>query len=294
MKNDTYGKKTYTEKKKNHPSSERREHSFSHPSGVHAAEQQEEQTEAVQQYVFGRNAVLELLRSGCAVDKLYVRKNGDRTGSISLIVAEALERSVPVVEIEGSKLDRMAEGANHQGVIASAAAKEYCTVADILAVAEERGEKPLIVMADGIEDPQNLGTLIRVCECAGVHGLIIPKRHAVGLTETAAKASAGAISHLAIAKVSNLAQTVDELKKQGIWVFAAEAGGVPYEACDMRCPTLIIMGSEGFGVSRLLREKSDYQISIPMYGKINSLNVSTAAAIIIHEAARQIRRDAKE
>ncbi len=242
------------------------------------------------QLIVGRNAVAELLRTDRAIDKLYVRKEGDRTGSISVIVAEALAKGIPVVEIEGSKLDLMARGVAHQGVIASAAAKEYCTVDDIFAIAEERGEKPLIVMADGIADPQNLGTLIRVCECAGVHGLILPKRHAVGLTEVVAKASAGAIAHLAVAKVTNLAQTVDEMKKRGVWVFAAEAGGTSYDACDMNCPTLIIMGSEGFGVSRLLREKSDYQISIPMYGKVNSLNVSTAAAIIIHEAARQCRR----
>jgi 23S rRNA (guanosine2251-2'-O)-methyltransferase len=192
-----------------------------------------------------------------------------------------------VVEIEGAKLDAMARGVPHQGVIASAAAKEYCSIEDILAIARERGEKPLIVMADGIEDPQNLGTLIRVCECAGVHGLLLPKRHSVGLTEIAARASAGAIAHLAIAKVGNLVQAAEELKKQGLWVFAAEAGGCSYDACDMTCPALIIMGSEGFGVSRLLREKSDYQVSVPMYGHVNSLNVSTAAAVIIHEAARQ-------
>lgn len=242
------------------------------------------------QIVAGRNAVLELIRSGATVDKLYVRKGGDRSGSISLIVAEALKRSIPVVEIEPSKLDLMAGGVAHQGAVASCAAKEYCTVEDILKIAEEKGEKPFLVMADGIEDPQNLGALIRVCECAGVHGLILPKRHAVGLTEAVAKASAGALAHLAVAKVVNLAQTVDELKEQGVWVFAAEAGGDDYDATDMTCPTLIIMGSEGFGVSRLLRDKSDYQVSIPMAGLVNSLNVSTAAAVIIHEAARQRRK----
>lgn len=257
------------------------------------APMQEGAGEESTQLIFGRNAVLELLRADRAIDKLYVRKDGERSGSISLIVAEALARSIPVVEVEAFKLNRMAGGGNHQGVIASAAAKEYCSVQDILDIARERGEKPLIVMADGIEDPQNLGTLIRVCECAGVHGLILPKRHAVGLTEVCAKASAGAIAHLAIAKVTNPSQTVDELKKEGIWVFAAEAGGQPYETCDMNCPALIIMGSEGFGVSRLLKEKSDYLVSIPMYGLVNSLNVSTAAAIIIHEAARQCRRQGR-
>jgi len=250
---------------------------------------QEESTPSVRP-VAGRNAVLELIRSERTVDKLYLRKDGDRTGSIQLIVAEALKRSIPVVEVEASKLDRMAGGVNHQGVVASAAAKEYSTVDEILALAEERGEKPFLVMADGIEDPQNLGSLIRVCECAGVHGLILPKRHAVGLTEVVAKASAGALAHLLIAKVTNLAQTVDELKEKGIWVYAAESGGCAYEECNMTGASLIILGSEGFGVSRLLRDKSDFQVSIPMYGQVNSLNVSTAAAIIIHEAARQSHR----
>ncbi len=242
------------------------------------------------QFFAGRNAVLELLKSGRAVDKVYVRRDGERTGSISLIVAEALGKGIPVVEVEVSKLDFMANGVNHQGVVASAAAKEYCTVEEILAIAKERGEAPFLVMADGIEDPQNLGTLIRVCECAGVHGLIIPTRRSVGLTEVVAKASAGAISHMAIAKVGNFSQTIEKLKEQGLWIYAAEADGVPYDEVDMTGPAVILMGSEGFGVQQNHRANSDFTVSIPMYGQVNSLNVSTAAAVIIHAAARQRRK----
>jgi 23S rRNA (guanosine2251-2'-O)-methyltransferase len=192
--------------------------------------------------------------------------------------------------VENTKLDRMAGGQPHQGVIASAALKDYATVEDMLKLAEERGEKPLLILADGIEDPQNLGALLRVAECSGAHGVIIPKRHAVGLTEAVGRASAGAVEHVPVAKVTNLAQTVEELKEKGLWIFAAEAGGEAYYRTDMTCGAAIILGSEGFGVSRLLKDRSDYLISIPMYGSINSLNVSTAGAVILCEAARQ-RRD---
>ncbi len=241
-------------------------------------------------YVIGRNAVSELLKSGRDIDKIYIKK-GERTGSITVIAAEAIKRGITIVEVEGTKLDKMSGGQPHQGVCASAATKDYSTVDDILEVAKERGEKPFIVIADGIEDPQNLGALIRAAECAGAHGLIIPKRRAVGLTETVGRASAGAIEHLAVAKVTNLAQTVDELKEKGLWIFAAEAGGTAHYDTDMNCPAAIILGSEGFGVSRLLKDKSDFTVSIPMYGKINSLNVSSAGAVILSEAARQ--RNAK-
>ena len=237
-------------------------------------------------YVIGRNAVSELLKSGRDIDKIYVKK-GERTGSITVIAAEAIKRSIPLVEVETPKLDAMAGGQPHQGVIASAAYKEYATVEDMLRLAETRGEKPLLILADGIEDPQNLGALLRVAECAGAHGVIIPKRRAVGLTEAVGRASAGAVEHVPVAKVTNLAQTVDELKEKGLWIFAAEAGGASYAETDMTCAAAVILGSEGFGVSRLLKDKSDYRISIPMYGSINSLNVSTAGAVILCEAARQ-------
>ena len=238
--------------------------------------------------VVGRNAVRELLKSGRAIDKLLVQR-GEREGSITVLVSEAIARGIPVIECEKQKLDELSLGAPHQGMIAMAAEKEYVTVDDILAIAEERGEKPLIVISDGITDPHNLGALIRCAEGAGAHGLIIPKRRAVGLTPVVSKASAGAIEHLAVAKVSNIAQTVAELQEKGVWVYAAEAGGQAYYETDFRGPCALVFGSEGDGVSRIVKEKADRITSIPMYGQVNSLNVSTAAAVILCEAAKQHR-----
>lgn len=238
--------------------------------------------------VAGRNAVSELLKSGRAIDKVYVRK-GEREGSVTVIVAKAIEKGIPVVEVELSKLDFISGGANHQGIVAMAAMKEYVSVDDILDIAEKRGEKPLIVIADSIEDPHNLGALIRCAECAGAHGIIIPKRHAVGITPAVYKSSAGAIEYMAVAKVSNIATTIEYLKEKGLWIFACEAGGTPYYETDFNCPCAIILGSEGNGVGRLIKERSDFTISIPMYGKVNSLNVSTAASVILCHAARMQR-----
>lgn len=245
-------------------------------------------TEPVPGAVIGRNAVRELLKSGRTVDKLLVRR-GDREGSIVVLVAEAVKNGIPVVEVSAAKLDDMSGGGNHQGVLAMAAEKEYTDVDSILAIAESRGEKPLLVIADGIEDPWNLGALIRCAECAGVHGILIPKRHAVGLTPAVSKASAGAIEHMAIAKIPNVAAAVEDLKKRGIWVFASEAGGTDFYDVDFNVPCAIVFGSEGDGISRLVKEKSDFLISIPMYGHVNSLNVSTAASVILSRAARQQR-----
>lgn len=238
--------------------------------------------------VAGRNAVRELLKSGRSVDKIFV-KQGGREGSIVVIVAEAVNRKIPVIETTQDKLSQMAGGAHHQGVVALAAEKQYTDVEGILRIAKERGEMPLIVIADGIEDPQNLGALIRCAECAGAHGIIIPKRRAVGLTPIVAKASAGAIEHMAVAKVTNLADTIEKLKKEGIWVFAAEAGGTPYYEADFKVPAAIVLGSEGFGVGRLIKERADLTVSIPMYGQVNSLNVSAAASVILCHAARMQR-----
>ncbi|MBR5871335.1 MAG: 23S rRNA (guanosine(2251)-2'-O)-methyltransferase RlmB [Clostridia bacterium] len=235
--------------------------------------------------VVGRNAVRELLKSGRAVDKIFVRK-GDREGSITMLVAQAIERKIPVLEVERQKLDAYACGLPHQGIVAMAAQKEYCSVEDILAIAEERGEMPLIIIADGINDPNNLGAMIRCAEGAGAHGLIIPKRHAVGVSPAVTKASAGAVEHMAIAKVTNLAQTIADLKERGIWTYAAEAGGTPYYDVDYKNPCALVFGSEGEGVSRLVKESCDFIVSIPMYGHVNSLNVSTASAVIINEAKR--------
>ena len=236
--------------------------------------------------VIGRNAVRELLKSDREIDKILVRR-GDREGSIVVLVAQAIERGIPVVEVDKDKLDHMAGFAPHQGIVAMAAQKDYCTPEDILEIARERGEAPLIVIADGITDPYNLGALIRCAEGCGAHGLIIPKRRAVGLTPLVSKASAGAIEHLPIAKVANIASTVTMLKKKGVWVYAAEAGGTPYYDVDFTGPAAIIFGSEGNGVSEINKQNSDIIVSIPMFGKVNSFNVSTAAAVLLAEASKQ-------
>ena len=236
--------------------------------------------------VIGRNAVRELLRSEREVDKLLVQK-GERTGSITVLVAQAIERGIPVIETDKNRLDAIADFAPHQGVIAYAAEKEYCTVEDILDLAKEAGVPPLIVICDGITDPYNLGSIIRSAECCGAHGIIIPKRRAVGLTPLVTKASAGAIEHMAVAKVANIASTVEMLKERGVWVYAAEAGGQSLYDTDFKGACAIVMGSEGDGVSPLVRKLCDATVSIPMYGLVNSFNVSTAAAILLAEVAKQ-------
>ncbi len=240
--------------------------------------------------IIGRNAVRELLKSERSIDKILVQK-GERTGSIVVLVAEAIEKNIPVIESEKSKLDELAGFAPHQGIIAYAAEKEYCTVEDILQIAADRGEAPLLVICDGITDPYNLGAIIRSAECCGAHGVIIPKRRAVGLTPLVTKASAGAIEHMAIAKVTNIAATVESLKKAGVWTFAAEAGGTPLHQTDFTGPCAIIMGSEGDGVSQLVQKTCDAIVSIPMYGEVNSFNVSAAAAILLCEASRQHHKE---
>ena len=240
--------------------------------------------------VIGRNAVRELLRSDRTVDKLLVRR-GDREGSIVALVAEAVEKNIPIVEVDKAKLDSLAGFVPHQGVIAMVAQKDYCSVEDILAIANQRGEAPFIVIADGITDPYNLGALIRCAEGCGAHGLIIPRRRAVGLTALVAKSSAGAMEHLAVAKVANIHQTVLDLQKEGIWVYAAEAGGSAHYDTNFSGPCALVMGSEGEGVSRVVKETCDGIVSIPMYGHVNSFNVSTAASVILAEIARQHHKE---
>ncbi len=240
--------------------------------------------------VIGRNAVRELLRTDRTVDKLLVRR-GDREGSIVALVAEAVEKNIPIVEVDKAKLDSLAGFVPHQGVIAMVAQKDYCTVEDILAIAAERGEVPFIVIADGITDPYNLGALIRCAEGCGAHGLIIPRRRAVGLTALVAKSSAGAMEHLAVAKVANIHQTVLDLQKEGIWVYAAEAGGSAHYDTNFKGPCALVMGSEGDGVSRVVKDTCDGIVSIPMYGHVNSFNVSTAASVILAEIARQHHKE---
>ena len=236
--------------------------------------------------VSGRNAVKELLSSGRAVEKMFVQ-TGDREGSVKMLVAIAVERKIPIFDADKTKLDRMSGGARHQGVVCVAAEREYYSVEDILDYAKERGEAPFIVILDGVEDPHNLGAIIRSAECTGAHGVIIPKRRAVGLTTTVAKASAGAIEHMRVCKVTNLAQTLDELKEKGLWLYAADMGGESYYSLDMKGAVGLVLGSEGFGISRLVKEKCDFVVSIPLYGSVNSMNVSCAASVILADIARQ-------
>lgn len=236
--------------------------------------------------VFGRNAVKELLASGKDIDKIMVAR-GDRDGSISVLVAQALERGIPLLEVDRKKLDLLCADGAHQGILAMAALATYVDVTDILDYAASRGEAPMLVICDGIEDPHNLGAIIRSAECAGFHGLIIPKRHSATLTATVAKASAGAISHLRIAKVANIASTIDALKKQNVWVYCADMDGTPYYETDMRGALAIVLGNEGEGTSRLVEEKCDFRLSIPLYGHVDSMNVSAAAAVLLCEAAKQ-------
>ncbi len=247
-----------------------------------APERVSEEREALA--VGGRNAARELLASGRDIDKIFVAK-GDREGSILSLIAEARSRSIPVVEVDRRRLDSLVGHPHHQGIAVSAAMVNYCEVEDILRLAEERGEPPFLIVADGIEDPHNLGAIIRTAECCGAHGLILAKRHAAGITPIVAKASAGAVAHLPIARVSNLACTVDDLKEKGIWFYAADMDGTPYDKIDFGGPCALVLGSEGSGISRLVREKCDFVASIPIYGQVNSLNVSAAAAILLAQIA---------
>ena len=271
-------------KKSNYRNSSKNEYKPYRKEERHSSEEETENGAVV-----GRNAVRELLKSERGIEKIYVKKGGSHEGSITVLVAEAIERGIPVVETEAQKLDFIAEGANHQGIVAIASMKEYSTIDDMIDLANERGEKPLIVIADSIEDPHNLGALIRCAECAGAHGIVIPKRRAVGVTPTVYKSSAGAIEHMLIAKVSNIATTIEQLKKKGLWVFTCEAGGTDYYTTDFDCACAVVLGSEGNGVSKIVKDNSDYIISIPMFGKVNSLNVSTAASVILCHVARKQR-----
>ena len=236
--------------------------------------------------VSGRNAVRELLMGERDIDKIFVQR-GEREGSITQILGIAAEKKIPIIEVEKSKLDNMTAGGRHQGVVALAAEHNYSTVDEIFEYAKEKGEKPFIIMLDGVEDPHNLGAIIRSAECCGAHGIIIPKRRAVGLTPTVSKAAAGATEYMKVARVTNLAQTIEELKEKGMWIYAADMGGEEYYKADLTGNVCVVMGSEGFGISRLVREKCDFTLSIKLCGRVNSMNVSCAAAIIFAEIARQ-------
>ena len=246
--------------------------------------------DANENVVVGRNAVTELLKSGRGIDKIYVQ-DGEREGSVTVIIAEAAKRGIPVTDADRRKLDMLAGGVAHQGVAALASEIEYSSLEDILDVAASRGEKPFVVIADSVNDPYNLGAIMRSACCAGAHGLIIPKRRAVSVTPAVIKASAGASEHLAVARVPNLAAAIETLKKNNIWIYALEADGEPYyrkDFSDTGCA--LVLGSEGDGLSRIVRESADFVVSVPMYGGVGSLNVSAAAAVVLFEAARQRHR----
>ena len=238
----------------------------------------------------GRNAVIEALRAGIAIDKVFIAK-GETDRTLRYIASTARAAGVAVVDADRRKLDAMSLTNAHQGVIAQAACKEYAAISDILEAAEIKGEEPLIIICDGIEDPHNLGAIIRTAEAAGAHGVVIPKRRSAGLTATVAKASSGAVYHIAVARATNIVSAIEELKKAGVWVFGAATGGnTPLWESDLSTSAAIVIGSEGSGISRLVSENCDFIISIPMYGKIASLNASVSAAILLYEAVRQRKR----
>ena len=234
----------------------------------------------------GRNAVMEAFRSGKTIDKLFVLKNC-QDGPVNSILREARKHDVIVSFVAKERLDQMSKTGKRQGVFASAAAYEYAEVEDILNLAREKGEPPFIFLLDNIEDPHNLGAIIRTANLAGAHGVIIPKRHAVGLTATVAKTSAGALNYTPVAKVTNLGATMEELKKEGLWFVCADMGGTTMYDLNLTGPIGLVIGNEGEGVGRLVKEKCDYVASIPMKGDIDSLNASVAAGVLAYEIVRQ-------
>lgn len=236
--------------------------------------------------IVGRNAVLEALKSGRALENVNIVR-GDIKGSILQIIAMAKEKGIPIKEVSPAKLDAMCGGGNHQGVIAVASAHPYAALEDLFQLAQERGEKPFFILCDELEDPHNLGAVIRTAEAAGAHGVIIPKRRTVGLTPAVYKASAGAVEYLPVVRVANLSSAIQELKERGVWIYAADMGGKNWCEMDYTGPLALVVGSEGKGVGRLIRENSDFIVSMPMRGKVNSLNASVAAGILMYEVARQ-------
>ena len=235
----------------------------------------------------GRNAVTEALKAGRTIDKIFVA-DGDTAKGLQRLAAMAKEAGAVVVPVDRRKLDLMSTTHSHQGIIAQCAAHEYATIEDILEEAAERGQAPLIVICDELSDPHNLGAIIRTAECAGAHGVIIPKRRSVGLTATVAKASAGAMEYMKVAKVANINNAIKELKEQGVWVFGTAAeGSQPMYRADLTGPAAIVIGNEGDGMSQLVRKNCDMLVHIPMSGRISSLNASNAASILLYEAVRQ-------
>ncbi|MDO5344655.1 MAG: 23S rRNA (guanosine(2251)-2'-O)-methyltransferase RlmB [Lachnospiraceae bacterium] len=239
-----------------------------------------------EQKIEGRNAVLEAFRSGKTIDKLTVQQ-GLQDGPILSIIREAKKHDTIINYVKKERLDQMSETGKHQGVIAQAASYEYASVEDILAAAREKGEPPFLFLLDGIEDPHNLGAIIRTANLAGAHGVIIPKRRAAGLTATVARTSAGALNYTPVAKVNNLNTVIEELKREGLWFVCADMGGELMYRLDLKGPIGLVIGNEGEGVSRLVKEKCDFTASIPMKGNIDSLNASVAAGVLAYEIVRQ-------
>ena len=236
--------------------------------------------------VEGRNAVLEAFRSGRVVDKLFVLERCE-DGPVRTILREAKKHDTMVRFVKKERLDQMSETGKHQGVIAMTAAYDYAEVDDILNKAREKGEAPFVVLLDNIEDPHNLGAIIRTANLAGAHGVIIPKNRAVGLTATVARTSAGALNYTPVARVTNMARTIEELKKEGLWFVCADMGGTSMYQLDLKGPIGLVIGNEGEGVSRMVKEKCDFVASIPMKGDIDSLNASVAAGVLAYEIVRQ-------
>lgn len=243
----------------------------------------ENNNEVKSDVISGRNPVSEAVRSNRPIDKILVAR-GEKSGAVVGILAKAKQKQIPIKEVDRTKLDYITGNTNHQGIVAFAAVKEYSTVEEIFEYAESLGEMPFIVVLDEVEDPHNLGAIIRTAECAGVHGVIVPKRRSASLSYTVGKASAGAVEYMRVARVTNIASLLDELKQRGVWVYGADMDGTDYRKCDFSGACAIVIGNEGKGISRLVREKCDVIVSLPMKGKINSLNASVAAGILMYSA----------
>ena len=238
------------------------------------------------EYIIGRNAVSEALKSGRTIESVLISENISGGSSISLL-AKLKERKIIIKKVNKAKLDSISRGANHQGIIALAGVKESVSVEEIIKIAEKKGEAPFIIVADEIEDPHNLGAIIRTAECVGAHGVIIPKRRSVGITASVNKSSAGALEYVPVAKVGNIPATLDKLKKMGIWIYGADMNGENWCKCDFKGSVALVIGSEGKGIGSLVRKKCDFIVSIPMSGHINSLNASVAAGVLMYEVRRQ-------
>lgn len=234
--------------------------------------------------IAGRNPVMEAIRSGRSIESILVAR-GERSGSVVAIIAKAKQKNIPVKDVDSKKLDFLAKGINHQGIVAQCAVKEYSTLEDIFALAEERGESPFIIVLDKIEDPHNLGAIIRTAECAGAHGVIIPERRSAGLSYTVEKTSAGALEYMPIVRVKNISAVLQKLKDKGIWVYGADMDGEHYKKVNFDGAVALVIGNEGKGISPLVAKDCDVIVSLPMKGKINSLNASVAAGILMYEIA---------